>query len=277
MRWTGPMLLTVVLATGCETEEMGVLEALAALEEVNQSARGEQATADVIEISTDFTIGDALAAAAQTVADFWDSQAPCTEVLVEGNVTTIDYGTLDDGCEFNGQTYAGVNTITVESTTAGELEVLHGWDAFSNGDVQVDGGATVTWSGNDNTRHVVTEHTWTDTEGNTVDVYGDHISGRIQEDVPVWLDGFTLDGSRDWTSDSGDWSLTMEGLELRLIDPAPQAGTIDLTSPEGKALVIVYERIDDDTIQATLQGIRGGDRVYHINRLGQVEEADAEE
>ncbi len=272
MRWTGPRIAGLLLVTGCETEEMGVLEALAALEEVNQSARGEQATGDVIEISTDFTIGDALAAAAQTIADFWESQAPCTTVTVDGNVTTIDYGTLDDECKFNGKSYSGVNTVTVQSTTAGELEVLHDWNGFSDGDVQVDGGATVTWSGDDHTRHVVTEHTWTDTEGTSVDVYGDHVSGRIQEDVPVWLDGFTLDGTRDWTSDSGDWALTMQGLELRLIDPAPQTGAIDLTSPKGKTLGIVYERVDEDTIQATLVGVRGGDRVYHINRLGQAED-----
>lgn len=257
---------------GCEPEEMGLLEALAALEEVNASGRGEAATSEVVEISTDFTIGGALEAAARAVADFWESQADCTEVTVQGNVTTIDYGTLEDSCTWQGRTYAGVNTVTVQSTTAGALEVLHDWSGFTNGDVTVDGGAVVTWSGEDLTRRVQTEHTWTDASGAQVDVVGDHVSGRIDEDVPAWRDGFTLDGTRDWTSDSGDWTLQMSDLELRLVDPAPQAGTVDLINPAGKPLTILYERVDEDTIQATLQGLRGGDRVYHINRLGIPEE-----
>lgn len=275
MRRILPLLLLAPLAGCFETEEMGVLEALSALGEVDRSARGEQATADVIEISTDFTIGGALEAAAQAVADFWESQAPCTTVTVEGAVTTVDYGSLDDACTWRGRTYAGVNTITVQSTTAGELEVLHDWNGFTNGDVTVDGGATVTWSGLDATRTVVTDHTWTGADGETVDVHGEHVSGRIDEAVPVWDSGFTLDGTRDWTGeDGGTWTLEMAGLELRLLDPAPQAGTVDLVDPEGKALTIVYSRVDEDTIQAVLQGVRGGDRVYHIDRLGRATEAE---
>jgi hypothetical protein len=170
-----------------------------------------------------------------------------------------------------------VNTITIGSTTPGELEVLHGWNGFTNGDVTVDGGATVTWSGSDDSRRVVTEHTWSDNaDGTTVDVIGDHVSRPLEDGVPVWQSGFTLDGTRDWTSETGDWSLDMADLELRLIDPAPQLGTIGVTNPDGKSVEIVYERIDDDTIQATLVGLRGGDRVYHISRLGQVEEVDGE-
>jgi len=273
MRTTLPVL---ALLSGCTTDQMGVLEALDTLEAVNQSARGEQATAEVIEVSTDFSIGEALEAYAQAIADFWQSQAPCTTVTVEGNVVTIDYGTLDDTCEWNGHTYAGVNTITVQSTTPGELEVLHGWNGFTNGDVQVDGGAKVTWSGEDLTRRVETEHTWTDlaTEAQ-IDVVGDHVTGRIDDEVPVWESGFTLEGTRDWTDDAEDtWSLEAAGIEWMLIDPAPQAGTVDVLAPSGRKLTIVYARVDEDTISATLVGVRGGDRVYHISRLGTVEEAE---
>lgn len=270
-------LTTLALLSGCVTsDEMGVLEALDALDQVNQSARGEQATAEVIEISTDFTIGAALEAYAEALAAFWESQVDCTTVTVEGNVVTIDYGTLEDSCVWNGHTFAGVNTVTVESTTPGELEVLHGWNGFTNGDVRVDGGAVVTWSGNDLTRRVETEHTWTDlANGEQVDVVGDHVEGRIDEDVPVWESGFTLDGTRDWTDDADEtWSLEAAGIEWMLLDPAPQAGTIEVVSPKGKTLTIVYARIDEDTVSATLVGVRGGDRVYHISRLGTVEEAE---
>jgi hypothetical protein len=258
---------------------MGALEALQALGQVGRSARGEQATADVIEVSTDFTIGGAIEQAAAELASFWESQAPCAEVTVEGAVATIDYGTLDDGCSWHGHTYAGISQVGVASVTPGELEVEHAWIGLTNGETAVDGEATVTWSGDDLTRRVVTEHTWTDeATGETVDVRGDHVTGRIDDGVPVWQSGFTLDGTRDWTvhegAARGEWALEMDGLELMLIDPAPQAGTASVTAPSGRSLNIEYARVDDDTISATLSPLRGGDRVYHISRLGAVEEAD---
>src|SRR5690348_13873537 len=102
----------LVLAAGCfETEEMGVLEALDALDQVNRSGRGDQATSEAIEVSTDFTIGGALEDAAATIAEFWESQADCTKVTWEGATTTVDYGTLDDACTFHGRTYAGIATF----------------------------------------------------------------------------------------------------------------------------------------------------------------------
>src|SRR5688500_6558491 len=135
-------VLFLVLAGGCfDTGEMGLVEALDALDQVNRSGRGDQATSEVIEVSTDFTIGGALEDAAAIIADFWESQAPCTTVTWSGATTTVDYGTLDDACAFEGRTYAGVNTITVQSTTQGEREVPHDWDTFTEGFVTVDEGA----------------------------------------------------------------------------------------------------------------------------------------
>lgn len=275
MRTTLVALLPL-LAIGCETAgEMSRLEALQALDEVDKSARGEEATAEVVEVSTDFTIGAALEAAAETIADWWTAQAPCTEVSLAGNVLTVDYGTLDDECAWNGRTYAGVNTMTFVSSTAGELEVLHDWNAFTDGVVVVDGGATVTWSGEDQTRRVETEHTWTAVDGGeTVDVVGDHVTGPMEEDVPWWQSGFTLDGDRAWTSDGEEWTLVMTGLEWRLIDAAPEIGTIDVVAPSGKSVSLVYDRVDEDTISCTLVGVRGGDRVYHINQLGMASEVE---
>lgn len=270
--WTG-MAATLCLG-GCELQEMGVLEALDALDQLNRSGRGEQATADVIAVSTDFTIGGALQDAAEAIAEFWESQAPCTTVTLEGATATIDYGTLDDACTWNGRTYAGINTIGVSSTTPGELAVDHAWSGFTDGQITLDGEAVVTWSGQDWTRRVVTDHAFTDEQGERIDVHGDHVAGRIDEGVPVWRSGFTLEGIREWSTRRGDWSLTMEGLELMLIDPAPQTGTSVVTAPNGKQLTVIYDRVDEDTISATLVGIRGGDRVYHISRLGEVSEAE---
>jgi len=265
---------SALAATGCtDSGGMTGLEALDALQEVNQSARGQQATSGPIEISTDFTIGDAIESAAQTIAEFWESQADCTEVTVEGNTATIDYGVLNDPCVYSGYTYAGVNTVTVESTAASELEVLHTWTGFTNGDVTVDGEDVVTWSSEDLTRRVVTEHTWTDVAtGETVDVWGEHLQGKLDESRTVWDSGFTMAGTREWLSDAGEWVLDMSDLELRMVDPAPQAGTLSVINPDGKTLEVLYERLDDDTIQATLTGLRYGDRIYHISRYGQYED-----
>lgn len=271
---------TFLATTGCEPlgEEMGVVEALQTLSEVNRSGQGDAATQDVVEISTDFTIGGALADAAATIGDFWDSQVPCSTVTIEGATTTVDYGTLQDDCVFQGRTYAGVNTITVGSTTPGALEVEHTWTGFTNGDVTVDGGALVTWDGEDASRTVETDHSFTDAQDPdvVVDVRGEHVTRPLDADAPWWESGFTLDGTRTWSSDGSDWFLTMADLELRMIDPCPQAGTIEATAPSGRSLVITYARVDDDTISATLSGLRGGDRVYHVSRLGAVEEAPAE-
>jgi len=264
-------LLVLVSSTACVPTEMGVLEALSALGEVGRSGRGVQATEDVITVSTDFTIGQALEDAAAAVADFWESQVDCTTVTVDGAQATIDYGPLDDACVFRGRTYAGVTTITVGSTAPGQLEVVHDWDAFTNGEITLTGRATVTWDGTDATRRVQTMHSWTDDEG-TIDVVGDHVSAPLEEGVAVRDSGFSLQGTRDWTTERGDWSLSMDGLELRLADPAPQTGTVALVAPNDKTLGIEYARVDEDTIEAVLTGVRGGVRVYHIDRLGRTEE-----
>jgi len=269
-------LLSLTGLVACDTTAMTNLEALEALGEANQSSRGEAATGDVIEISTDFTIGDAVAAAAERIADFWATQAPCSEVTVELGKVTVDYGTLDDACTFEGNTYAGVTEAEVVDTSLGSLEVGHTWTGFTNGEVTVDGGALVTWTGEDASRRVQTEHTWTDTtDGTTVDVTGDHTQVPLDEEAGWggWLGGITMDGTRDWVSDSGDWSLDMTELELRWIDPAPQNGSITITNPDGKTLDVTYRRIDDDTIKALLTGLRE-DKVFHINRIGQMEEVE---
>jgi hypothetical protein len=271
-----PMLMVFA---GCTlSDEMGPLEALQTLSEVNRSSQGDQATQDAVEISTSFTIGGAIEEAAAEVAAFWESQIPCSTVSVDGATTTVDYGTLSDACVYQGRTYAGVNTMTVAAAAPGALEVDHTWTAFTNGEVTLDGDAVVTWDGLDASRAVVTDHAFTlATEPDVrIDVHGEHVTRPLEGDVPWWESGFTLDGTRTWSSTGSDWFLTMIGLELRMIDPCPQAGEVEVTAPSGRSLRITYDRVDDDTLSATLSGVRGGERVYHVTRLGAVEEAPAE-
>ncbi len=258
----------ILATTACERDYMTNAEALTALEQTADSARGEQATNEPIEISTDFTIGAALEAAAEQFAAFWDSQQECTTTTIDGATVTVDFGDLDDDCDFEGHHYGGVAEITVDSTGLGELQVTHDWMGLNNGDVQVDGGAVVDWSGNDQTRHVSTDHTWKDlADGTTVDVVGDHIQGWIDEDQRIW-GGITMEGTRDWTTDAGDqWHIDMVDLEIRLQDPVAQDGTIVLVDPEGRELTLDHERIDETTIRITIDGTREP-LVFDINQIG---------
>lgn len=268
MHRTLPFLAALVALSGCEgSAQMTRTEALEALGEYANSGRGEAATTEPIEVSTTFTIGQAVEAAAEQLAAFWESQQPCNTVTWTGATVTIDYGGLADSCDFMGHTYGGVTIVSVDSAAVGELAVTHTWQAMNNGDVQVDGGALVTWDGVDETRHVTTEHTWTDlADGTTVDVEGDHVWGYLDPNLK-FLGGYTLDGTRDWHAESGDWHMDMAGLEIRLQDPVPQAGLITLTNPAGKELDITSVRIDEATIRVTLSTAYE-DWVFDINQLG---------
>lgn len=268
-----PILLFLPALACTEPAYMTDAEALEALVESASSSRGEAAVREPIQVSTSFTIGDALDAAAQYVADLWASQAACSTVTVEGATLTVDFGGLDDPCTFHGRTYGGVASATIGSTTPGNLEVLHTWTGLTDGEVQVDGGAVVTWSGADDTRRVVTEHTWTSLlDGTEVDVEGDHVQGWIDPSLGLW-GGITLEGTRDWSAPSGDWHLDMRELEIRLQDPVPQAGQFVVLNPHGKELEIAFARLDERTIEATLTGTREP-LVFHIDPLGIPHEAE---
>lgn len=271
-------IVPAVLLAACVTEPSsqndegdGYDEARAAVAEANLSAGADRATAEGIEISTQLGDGDRIEDATSLIADFWRSQAACTTVTVDGAAIVVDYGTLEDDCEFDGHTYAGVDTINVLSIDPLGMGVRHEWNQFTNGNVTLDGTANVAWIGDEETRHVSTDYVFANfVDPSIVEVRGDHVTRRIDPDVPVREGGFVLDGTRDWTSPSGDWSLDMTGLEIRPQDPAPQAGTVELTNPAGTTLTIAYERIDEDTIAATVVGRNGLRHLFHIEADGEI-------
>ena len=270
MTRTSALILPIVLLTtaiGC-TQPMGPLQAADALGQSARSANGINATQAPIEVSTDFTIGSGLEQAASQLRELWSSQVPCNDVTVEGSLITVDWGTLEDGCTWNGRSYAGVTTLSVHRTDAEDLELEHTWIGFRNEDVQVDGGALVTWSAQERTRSVQTEHTWT-ADDETVDVVGEHTFG-----VRGAGEALTLDGTRTWSSDRGDWHLEVVGIEARLQDPLPEAGSYSVQDPEGRTLEVLFSRVDEDTIEAVLTGVRGGDLVYHVTGRGDFERVD---
>ena len=110
-------------------------------------------------------------------------------------------------------------------------------------------------------------------DASIVEVIGDHVTRRLDPELPVREGGFVLDGTRDWSGTSGDWSIEMTDLEVRPQDPAPQGGTVELVDPKGNTLTIAYERIDEDTIAATVVGRDGLRRLFHIDADGEVHPA----
>ncbi len=267
------LLFAVPLLSACSGMPMTNLEALEALDQTLRSDSGIEVTADAVEVSTTFTLGAAVEAAAGELEAFWASQAPCTTVAVAGPTVTIDYGTLGDSCSYNGRTYAGISEITVLSAANGAVDVGHAWTGLTDGAFQVDGTADVTWDGVALTRAVDTTHTWIDlSTGETVEVTGAHVMGTL-EGEGFFDGGITLDGDRQWVSDGNEWSLLFTGVEARWIDPAPQAGALTVTAPNGKTLDIVFSRVDEATIRAELTGTRQP-LAFEITALGLVETVD---
>ena len=272
------LLLALPLA-GCfdkgTDEPMTLEEARHALEQSVSSARVESSSSEVVEISTSFTMGAALEEAAEELHDWFVSQMPCSTVTRDGATVTVDFGTLDDACVYDGHTYSGVLTLTVDATDAAELVVTHGWQDMTNGDLTLNGGATVAWSAADLTRHVEHDAVWDDGV-RTLEGTGDRLQGLIDADQGL-AGGIVVDGVRDWevvaseTDDPlGAWHLDIEDVQMRGQDPVPQAGSYVLLNPDGKDLTMQFERVDDDTIRVTLLGMRE-DHMFLVTATGEVE------
>lgn len=243
----------LAVGSGCMIGEVVTYaEALQGAEQARLATSYEDLVTQPIEVTTDVTIGDRVEQAAADLAAFWQSQVPCSTVTTEGSVTTIDYGDLDDDCQWRGTTYGGTHALDVQRAGA-TIEVDHLWTGFTDGDMTADGGADVTWDLDARTREVVTDLTWTDDAHGATDVTGEH-GYRLLDEAVGLLGGVVLDGTRAWDNDLGHWDLSMEGIELRWQDPAPQAGVYTLATPRGKSFTMTFTRVDDDTIEAVIEG-----------------------
>jgi hypothetical protein len=195
----------------------------------------------------------------------------CATVTRETDTVTVDFGDLADSCTYDGHTWGGVATLTVDKTE-GSIEVSHGFEALTNGKVTLDGTADVTWTGtaDDPTRHVVHDVSWTDEEGTERTGSGDRTQALIDPEQGL-AGGIVVDGTRDWTTPKGDWHLDIDAVEMRGQDPVPQAGTYTLTTPRDKTLTLMFARVDDDTIAVTANGIRGGTKTWNVTLDGDAE------
>ncbi|MCB9598050.1 MAG: hypothetical protein H6719_35370 [Sandaracinaceae bacterium] len=250
--WMGTMLAALLLAGagvgGCQALTRG--EASAALEEASLDAEAISLTSGSIEITTDFTIGDAVENAAAEIATFVQTQLPCAEITVEAATITIEYGANPGTCTYRGQTYGGIHQITVMRNAMDDVIVSHRWEDFHNDDLSVTGTAMVTWSFADPSRHVVHELTWTrQSDGRQGTGSGDRIQRPLAEGL---LTGFSEDGTRQWEGESGTWTLDIEGVEVRWVDAVPQAGSYVLTTPASKMLSLSFSRSAATTITVTI-------------------------
>lgn len=260
------LALTAALS-GCRMDPLTGQEAQQALEE---SAIASQAAALVsasVEVSTDFTIGEAVERAAEEIRDFIHSQLPCAEVELSQATLSITYGALPGNCTFNGHTFEGTHTIAVERNEERDVIVQHAWDGMSNGQITVEGEATVTWSLADRSRHIEHELTWERLADGRIGVGR---GTRTQTALEGGLrEGIEVDGTRSWDGDSGHWELDIDHVQMRWADPVPSDGSWTLETPFDKTISLEFERVDDDTIGVT---VTGGQRSVElkVNRLGLV-------
>ncbi len=260
MRWVGTSFFALALAGvafgGCQALTRS--EGAAALEEASLDAEAASLTSGSIEITTDFTIGDAVENAAMEIADFVRTQLPCARITVEGATITVEYGVNPGTCTYRGQTYGGLHQVTVMRNQMDDVVVSHRWEDFHNDDLSVTGTAMVTWSFANQTRHVVHELTWTrQSDGRSGTGSGDRLQRPLEEGI---FTGFQEDGSRRWDGEAGTWTLDIEGVQFRWVDAVPQAGVYTLTTPDLKVLSLSFARSASTTITVTItNGMRSYD------------------
>ncbi|MDD9945049.1 MAG: hypothetical protein OXU20_28660 [Myxococcales bacterium] len=256
-----------VLSSGCQLQRLTASEARDALEETQIAQQAAALTSASVEVTTDFTIGSAVESAAGEIRSFVANQLPCAEIAVERATITIGYGKRSGDCRFNGHTFAGTHSVEVARNEMGDVLVQHTWDGFNNGVLRLDGTADVTWDAADRERRIDHELTWTRLRDGRMGVGS---GARVQEPLAGGLiEGIRVDGTRAWEGDAGHWELDIEGIQMRWVDPVPQAGRYQLETPFDKTVGLVFTRVDEDTIAVTVEGPRRSFS-YNVNALGQI-------
>lgn len=255
------LAFTVLALTtlGCKQQGLTRAEASEALEESKLSTQAASLTSGSVELTTNFTIGGAVEAAADELRTFYEKQLPCAAVSLEGNTLRVDYG-VNGTCLYRGQLYRGSHSVTVSRNDDDDVVVDHVWQNLRNDEVEVNGTATVTWSLDDPSRHVQHELSWERlSDGRTGVGSGDRIQRPLDSGIET---GFSVAGTRHWRGQSGDWDLSINDVEMRWVDPVPQAGSYALDTPFDKQVTLAFDRVDDTTIKVT---VSGGDKSFDFD------------
>ncbi len=255
--------LTVLVALSLlGTSGCGALtreEAAEAVEEVKVSSQASALTSESVEISANFTIGGAVKDAGIQLKEFIVSQMPCADVDLDTSdekqaTLTIEYGAKPGNCTFRGNEIHGRHIVSVARNEMDLVVVDHVWDGLSNGKVTVDGTATVEWDFENETRHVVHDASWKRlSDGRTGEGSGDRLQAALSGGI---REGFSVNGERHWEGKEGKWDLDIDGVEMRWVDPVPQAGTYTLDTPYDKQLTLEFERASATAITVTVTGPR---------------------
>jgi hypothetical protein len=240
-------------------------EASEALEQAAASNAADALASANIEISTSFTLGKGLAEAAEELRTAIKSQLPCAEIMLEDATLTVAWDVNPGTCTYRGQKFTGTSAISVEKNSENQVLVHHDWTDLSNGRVTLNGSADVTWDFEAKERHVVHHAEWTDEKTGVTGVGdGDRTQAALDGDVTT---GISIAGTRAWTGPQGTWDLTINGVELRWIDPVPQAGSYVLKTPKDKTLTLAFERVDADTIEVSVAN-GTATFLFNVNSLG---------
>ncbi|MCA9647145.1 MAG: hypothetical protein KC492_40935 [Myxococcales bacterium] len=260
--YASALVLPLSLLPNCkkDSESMTLAEAKQALDESQLSSQAMNLTSSSVDISTHFTIGDAVEAAADELRTFIQSQLPCADIQVAKGELDVTYGAKEGNCTYRGHTYSGNHHMTVVRNDEGDVQVDHAWTALSNGTVEVSGSATVTWNFAEGERQVKHELTWTRlSDGKQGVGSGDRTQSVLEGGL---FEGIQVDGSREWKSDGGQWDLAIDGVQMRWVDAVPQAGAYVLRTPKGKTATLSFERVDTTKIQVT---VKSGDKSFDFN------------
>ncbi len=258
-----------LLLTACPREREQPLtldEARQALEEVTAASEAEGLTSLSVDLGTSFTLGQGAAAAASELKRFVVSQLPCAAVTLSDATLSVEYGKNPGSCGYRGQTLSGTSKLTVTRNDAEQVIVDHEWLALSNGKVTLNGTAHVTWDTAAKTRRVEHEATWLHlASGRMAQGSGDRTQAALDGD---WTRGISIVGHRSWQTKSGSFDLVIDDVELRWIDPIPQAGSYTLSTPWNKTLSLAFARVDDDTIRTTVSGSKRSFS-FTVSKLGE--------
>lgn len=233
-------------------------EAQQALDEVKVDTQAQALTSESIEVGTNFSIGAAVKDAAAELETFLTNELPCATVSADADSSsatlTIDWGSKGNACSYKGRQWTGHQTLSISKDEDDRVIVDHVWDNLSDGKLSVDGTATVEWDKKNATRHVTHDAKWTRlSDGRTGEGSGDRTQTALDGGI---LEGFRTDGSRHWHGQRGDWDLQIDGVEVRWVDPVPQAGKYTLDTPFDKTIEASFERTGPKTIHVTLSGPR---------------------
>ena len=250
IRRAGPLALSFLLfACPQRAESVSEGEAQVALEQSALSAQADTLASDTVELSTHFTIGQGLENAAEQLKDYLHGQLPCADITRERTTLAIVYGAKPGECSYHGHNVTGEHTIQVMRNADNEVSVHHEWNELSNGRLSISGNADVTWSRIAKSRHVVHELTYHVLNGRNQGHTGTGRGDRTQTAIDG---GVRVDGERSWDGEEGHFALDSDAIEMRFVDPVPQAGTYRLTTPSGAALTMVFSRRDADSIRVAV-------------------------